>query len=113
AVLMLRRLVGLTTAEIARGLLLPEPAVADRARQAERALAEARATAGPPVGAEWEARLSSVLEVIYLIFNAGRTAATAGGTTRPDLCAGALRPARVLGRAPPGGAGGRRPRAPV
>ena len=102
AVLMLRRLGGLTTAEIARGLLLPEPAVADRARRAERALAEARATAGPPVGAEWEARLSSVLEVIYLIFNAGRTAATAGGTTRPDLCAEALRLAGVLGGLAPG-----------
>jgi predicted RNA polymerase sigma factor len=99
---MLRRLGGLTTAEIARGLLLPEPAVADRARRAERALAEARATAGSPVGAEWEARLSSVLEVIYLIFNAGRTAATAGGTTRPDLCAEALRLAGVLGGLAPG-----------
>jgi predicted RNA polymerase sigma factor len=102
AVLMLRRVGGLTIAEIARGLLVPEPTVASRAGRAERALAEARATPGPPVGAEWAARLSSVLEVIYLIFTAGRIAATAGGTTRPDLCAEALRLAGVLGGLAPG-----------
>jgi len=102
AVLTLRRLGGLTITEIARGLLVPEPTVASRAGRAERALAEALATPGPPVGAEWAARLSSVLEVIYLIFTAGRTAATAGGTTRPDLCAEALRLAGVLGGLAPG-----------
>ena len=99
---MLRRLGGLTIAEIARGLRVPGPAVASAAGRAEWALAGALATPGPPVGAEWSARLSSVLEVIYLIFNAGRTAAMAGGTKRPDLCAEALRLAGVLGGLAPG-----------
>ncbi len=102
AVLMLRRLGGLTTAEIARGFRVPEPAVAGRAGRAERALAGAQVPSGVPVGAERAALLSSVLEVIYLIFNAGRTAATAGGKTRPDLCGEALRLARLLCGLAPG-----------
>jgi len=102
AVLMLRRLGGLTIAEIARGLRVPERAVASRAGHAERVLSEARVPFGVPVGAERAARLSSVLEAIYLIFNAGRTGATAGGTTRPDLCGEALRFARLLGGLAPG-----------
>jgi predicted RNA polymerase sigma factor len=102
AVLMLRRLGGLTPAEIARGIRVPERAVASRAAQAERVLSEARVPFGVPVGAERAARLSSVLEAIYLIFNAGRIAATAGGTARPDLCGEALRLARLLGWLAPG-----------
>jgi predicted RNA polymerase sigma factor len=102
AVLMLRRLGGLTTAEIARGLRVPEPAVAGRAGRAERALTEARVPFGVPVGAERAARLSSVLEAIYFIFNAGRTAVPARGKTRPDLCRQALRLAHVLGGLAPG-----------
>ena len=102
AVLMLRRLGGLTPAEIARGIRVPERAVASRAGQAERVLSEARVPFGVPVGAERAARLSSVLEAIYLIFNAGRIAATAGGTARPDLCGEALRLARLLGWLAPG-----------
>jgi len=102
AVLMLRWLGGLTTAEIARGLRVPERAVATRAGQAEWVLSEARIPFGVPVGAERAARLSSVLEAIYLIFNAGGTGATAGGTTRPDLCGEALRFGRLLGGLAPG-----------
>jgi predicted RNA polymerase sigma factor len=102
AVLMLRRLGGLSTAEIARGLRVPEPAVASRAGRAERALPGPRAPFGVPVGAEWAAGLSSVLEVIHLIFNAGRTAAMAGVKTLPDLCGEALRLARLLGGLAPG-----------
>jgi predicted RNA polymerase sigma factor len=101
-VLTLRLVAGLTTGEIAQGLLVPEPAVAGPAAQAERALSEARVSFEVPVGAEWAARMTAVLEVIYLIFNAGRTAAADGGRGRPDLCAEAQRLARVLGGLAPG-----------
>src|SRR6266852_4167767 len=69
--LTLRLLGGLTTQEIARAFLVPEPTIAQRIVRAKRALAEARVPFEVPRGAELAARLSSVLEVLYLIFNEG------------------------------------------
>ena len=94
--LTLRLLGGLTTDEIARGFLVSEPTVAQRIVRAKRTLADARVPFEVPHGAEFTARLASVLQVIYLVFNEGY-AATAGDTwTRPALCEEALRLARVL-----------------
>ena len=94
--LTLRLLGGLTTEEIARAFLVPEPTVAQRIVRAKRTLAEARVRFEVPRGSELAARLSSVLEVIYLIFNEGYSA-TAGDTwMRPTLCGDALRLGRIL-----------------
>ncbi len=94
--LTLRLLGGLTTAEIARPFLVPEATVAQRIVRAKRTLAEARVPFEVPHGAELAARLSPVLEVIYLIFNEGYSATAGDSWVRPALCEEALRLGRVL-----------------
>jgi RNA polymerase sigma factor (sigma-70 family) len=94
--LTLRLLGGLTTEEIARAFLVPEPTVAQRIVRAKRTLAEKRVPFEVPRGAERTARLSSVLGVIYLIFNEGYTATAGDDWMRPALCEEALRLGRVL-----------------
>ena len=94
--LTLRLLGGLTTDEIARAFLVPEPTVAQRIVRAKRTLAEARVPFEVPRGAELAARLSSVLEVIYLVFNEGYSATAGDDWMRPALCEEALRLGRVL-----------------
>jgi RNA polymerase sigma factor (sigma-70 family) len=94
--LTLRLLGGLTTGEIARAFLVPEPTIAQRIVRAKRTLSEARVPFEVPRSAEFGVRLSSVLEVIYLIFNEGYSA-TAGETwMRTELCEEALRLGRIL-----------------
>jgi RNA polymerase sigma factor (sigma-70 family) len=83
AALTLRLLGGLTTTEIARAFLVPEPTIAQRIVRAKRTLAEARVPFEVPRGGELSARLSSVLEVIYLVFNEGYTATRGADWTRP------------------------------
>ncbi len=94
--LSLKLLGGLTTEEIARAFLVPEATVAQRIVRAKRTLAEARVPFEIPHGAEREPRLSSVLEVIYLIFNEGYTATAGDDWMRPALCEEALRLGRIL-----------------
>ena len=94
--LTLRLLGGLTTEEIARAFLVPEPTVAQRIVRAKRTLAEKRAPFEVPRGAELAARLSSVLEVIYLVFNEGYSATAGDDWMRPALCGDALRLGRIL-----------------
>jgi RNA polymerase sigma factor (sigma-70 family) len=94
--LTLRLLGGLTTDEIARAFLVPEPTVAQRIVRAKRTLAEARVPFEVPRGTERAARLSSVLEVIYLVFNEGYTATAGDDWVRPGLCEDALRLGRIL-----------------
>ncbi|WP_405795612.1 RNA polymerase sigma factor [Streptomyces sp. NBC_01506] len=94
--LTLRLLGGLTTDEIARAFLVPEATVAQRIVRAKRALAKAGVPFEVPYGAEREARLASVLEVIYLVFNEGYSATAGDDLVRPGLCEDALRLARVL-----------------
>ncbi len=94
--LTLRLLGGLTTAEIARAFLVPEPTIAQRIVRAKRALARARVSFEVPRGADLEARLPSVLEVIYLVFNEGYSATAGEDWMRPALCEDALRLGRVL-----------------
>jgi RNA polymerase sigma factor (sigma-70 family) len=94
--LTLRLLGGLTTGEIARAFLVPEPTVAQRIVRAKRTLADARVPFEVPRGAELAARLSSVLEVIYLIFNEGYSATAGDDWMRPALCEEALRLGRIL-----------------
>ncbi len=94
--LTLRLLGGLTTQEIARAYLVAEPTVAQRIVRAKRTLAEARVPFELPQGAALAARLASVLEVIYLIFNEGYTATTGDDWMRTELCDEALRLARIL-----------------
>ena len=101
AALTLRLLGGLTTGEIARALLVPESTVAQRIVRAKRALAEARVPFEVPRGAELAARLSSVLGVIYLIFNEGYSATAGDDWMRPALCEDALRLGRILARLAP------------
>ena len=99
--LTLRLLGGLTTAEIARAFLVPEPTVAQRIVRAKRTLAEAQVPFEVPEGAELSARLASVLEVIYLVFNEGYAATAGEDWMRPELCADALRLGRVLAELTP------------
>lgn len=99
--LTLRLLGGLTTAEIARAFLVAEPTVAQRIVRAKRTLAEARVPFEVPTGVDREARLSSVLEVIYLIFNEGYSASAGGDWIRPELCEDALRLGRILAKLVP------------
>jgi RNA polymerase sigma factor (sigma-70 family) len=94
--LTLRLLGGLTTDEIARAFLVPEPTIAQRIVRAKRALSEKRVPFEVPRAAELPARLSSVLEVIYLVFNEGYSATTGGDWIRPALCEDALRLGRIL-----------------
>ncbi|HKA08757.1 MAG TPA: RNA polymerase sigma factor [Gemmataceae bacterium] len=94
--LTLRLLGGLTTDEIARAFLVPEPTVAQRIVRAKRTLSEKQVPFEVPRGAELADRLSSVLEVIYLIFNEGYTATAGDDWMRPALCDDALRLGRIL-----------------
>src|ERR1700680_973027 len=94
--LTLRLLGGLTTEEIARAFLVPEPTIAQRIVRAKRTLAEARVPFEMPRAADRAARLSSVLEVIYLVFNEGYSATTGDDWMRPALCEDALRLGRIL-----------------
>ena len=94
--LTLRLLGGLKTDEIARAFLVPEATVAQRIVRAKRTLAEARVPFEVPRGAELAARLSSVLEVVYLIFNEGYAATAGDDWMRPALCDEALRLGRIL-----------------
>ncbi len=99
--LTLRLLGGLTTAEIAHAFLVPEPTVAQRIVRAKRTLAEEHVPFEVPRGAERAARLSSVLEVLYLIFNEGYSATAGDDWVRPELCEDALRLGRVLAELAP------------
>jgi RNA polymerase sigma factor (sigma-70 family) len=94
--LTLRLLGGLTTEEIARAFLAAESTIAQRIVRAKRALSEAQVPFEIPRGAEFEARLASVLQVLYLIFNEGYTATRGDDWLRPALCEEALRLGRVL-----------------
>ena len=94
--LTLRLLGGLTTEEIARAFLVPVPTVAQRIVRAKQALAEAQVPFEVPRGPELQARLASVLGVIYLIFNEGYTATGGTDWARPALCEEALRLGRIL-----------------
>jgi RNA polymerase sigma-70 factor (ECF subfamily) len=94
--LTLRLLGGLTTQEIARAFLVPEPTIAQRIVRAKRTLAEARVPFEVPRGPDLAARLSSVLEVIYLVFNEGYSATAGEDWMRPALCEDALRLGRIL-----------------
>ena len=94
--LTLRLLGGLTTEEIARAFLVPEPTIAQRIVRAKRTLAEARVPFEVPRGDELAARLSSVLEVLYLVFNEGYSATAGDDWMRPQLCEEALRLGRIL-----------------
>jgi len=94
--LTLRLLGGLTTAEIARAFLVPEPTVAQRIVRAKRTLSEAQVPFEVPRGDELAVRLASVLEVVYLIFNEGYAATSGRDWMRPALCEEALRLGRVL-----------------
>ena len=94
--LTLRLLGGLTTEEIARAFLVPVSTVAQRIVRAKRTLAEARVPFEVPRGAELATRLSSVLEVIYLVFNEGYSATAGDDWMRPQLCDEALRLGRIL-----------------
>ena len=100
--LTLRLLGGLTTPEIARAFLVPEPTIAQRIVRAKRALAEARVPFEVPRGPELAPRLASVLEVIYLIFNEGYAATAGDDWMRPALCEDALRLGRILAELAPG-----------
>jgi RNA polymerase sigma-70 factor (ECF subfamily) len=99
--LTLRLLGGLTTDEIARAFLVPEPTVAQRIVRAKRTLSEARVPFEVPRGADLAARLSSVLAVVYLIFNEGYAATAGDDWLRPGLCEEALRLGRILAELAP------------
>jgi RNA polymerase sigma factor (sigma-70 family) len=99
--LTLRLLGGLTTGEIARAFLVPEPTIAQRIVRAKRTLAEERVPFEVPRGPELASRLASVLEVIYLVFNEGYSATAGGDWMRPALCEDALRLGRILAELAP------------
>jgi len=101
AALTLKLLCGLTTDEIARAFLVAEPTVAQRIVRAKRTLSEARVPFEVPRGEELGARLSSVLEVIYLVFNEGYSATAGDDWMRPALCEDALRLGRILAELAP------------
>lgn len=94
--LTLRLLGGLTTDEIARAYVVPEPTIAQRIVRAKRTLSEARVPFEVPRGIDFTARLSSVLQVLYLIFNEGYSATSGDDWMRPALCEDALRLGRIL-----------------
>ena len=99
--LTLRLLGGLTTTEIARAYLVPEPTIAQRIVRAKRTLSDAKVPFEVPAARDRAARLSSVNEVIYLIFNEGYSATAGTDWMRPDLCADALRLGRMLAELAP------------
>ena len=99
--LTLRLLGGLTTPEIARAFLTPEPTIAQRIVRAKRTLADARVPFEVPHGPDRAARLASVLEVIYLIFNEGYSATAGDDWMRPALCEDSLRLGRILAELAP------------
>ncbi len=101
AALTLRLLGGLTTDEIARAFLTPEPTIAQRIVRAKRTLADKQIPFEVPRGPELAARLSSVLEVIYLIFNEGYSATAGDDLMRPTICEDALRLGRILAELTP------------
>lgn len=94
--LTLRLIGGLTTEEIARAFLVPEPTMAQRIVRAKRTLTEAKVPFAVPRGAELAPRLASVLQVIYLVFNEGYSATAGDDWVRPALCEDALRLGRML-----------------
>jgi predicted RNA polymerase sigma factor len=94
--LTLRLLGGLTTDEIARAFLVPEPTMAQRIVRAKRTLSDAKVPFEVPRGAEFHSRLASVLQVIYLVFNEGYSATAGDELLRPGLCEDALRLGRIL-----------------
>jgi RNA polymerase sigma-70 factor, ECF subfamily len=94
--LTLRLIGGLTTPEIARAFLVPEPSIAQRIVRAKRTLADAHVPFEVPRGAELSARLANVLQVIYLVFNEGYSATAGDDWHRPALCEDALRLGRIL-----------------
>lgn len=100
--LTLRVVGGLTTGEIARAFMVPESTVAQRIVRAKRALANAEVPFEMPQAEEIPARLASVLEVLYLIFNEGYTATAGDDLLRPELCHDAIRMARILVQVSPG-----------
>jgi RNA polymerase sigma factor (sigma-70 family) len=100
--LTLRLLGGLTTDEIARAFLAPKATIQQRIVRAKRTLAAARVPFEVPRGAELAARLASVLEVIYLVFNEGYSATAGSDWVRPALCEDALRLGRILAELMPG-----------
>ncbi len=100
--LTLRLLGGLTTDEIARAFLVPIATIAQRIVRAKRTLTDAKVPFEVPRGAELEARLASVLEVLYLVFNEGYSATAGDDWMRPALCEDALRLGRVLAELAPG-----------
>jgi RNA polymerase sigma factor (sigma-70 family) len=99
--LTLRLLGGLTTEEIARAFLVPEPTMAQRLVRAKKALSDARVPFEVPHGAELAQRLGSVLEVVYLIFNEGYAATAGNDWVRPALCEEAMRLGRILAERAP------------
>jgi len=99
--LTLRVLTGLTTLEIARAFLVPESTVAQRIVRAKRTLAEANVRFEVPAGPELAARMGSVLEVVYLVFNEGYSATAGDDWMRPALCEDALRLGRILAELAP------------
>ena len=99
--LTLRLLGGLTTDEIARAYLVPEPTMAQRIVRAKKTLSDAHAPFEVPRGPEFTARLASVLQVIYLIFNEGYSATAGDDWMRPALCEDALRMGRILAELAP------------
>ena len=99
--LTLRLLGGLTTAEIARAFLTPEPTIAQRIVRAKKTLVDKQVPFEVPRGEDRNARLSSVLEVIYLLFNEGYVATTGKDWLRPELCEEALRLGRILAELAP------------
>ena len=101
AALTLRLLGGLTSDEIARAFLVPEPTIQQRIVRAKRTLSDSRVPFEVPRGDELEARLSSVLSVIYLIFNEGYSATAGEDWMRPQLCQEALRLGRILAELTP------------
>jgi RNA polymerase sigma factor (sigma-70 family) len=100
--LTLKMIGGLSTEEIARAFVVPVPTMAQRIVRAKKVLSDAGVPFEIPVGAELEARLSSVLEVVYLVFNEGYTATSGSSWTRPALCAEAMRLGRILCGLAPG-----------
>jgi RNA polymerase sigma-70 factor, ECF subfamily len=99
--LTLRLLGGLTTAEIARAYLVPEPTIAQRIVRAKKTIAKAQVPFEVPCGEDRDRRLSSVLDVVYLIFNEGYSATAGDDWMRPELCGDALRLGRMLAQLAP------------